>query len=96
MRVHPQMESGGNSSVQTAASGTDYAPLADRPCAQVTIVNDTGTKILVQQDGIGAGLPVLDQTSFTFYGLTNAKQLAVKRSDSSASQVTVPYRWEAI
>lgn len=93
--VVPQMGGGGHASVQTANPGTGYALLAAQACKQVTIINDTGTTILVQQGGAGVGVPVFDQTAFTFFGLTNANNLGVKRKDDSNTQVTVALRWEA-
>lgn len=94
-RVHPMMESGGNGTAQTAATGTNYTVLTAQACQQVTIMNNTGTSIGVRQDGAGAEVPVFDQSYFTFYGLRNASELAVRRVDTSNTQVTVAYRWEA-
>lgn len=94
-KVHPQMESGGNASVQTSATGTAYTPLPAQACAQVTVCNDTGTKLEVQQDGAGAAFRIHDNSYYTFFGLRNASQLAVRRADAGSMQVTATYRWEA-
>jgi hypothetical protein len=89
------MTSGGNVSAQTAAGGTTYTAFASQACKQATIVNDTGTTILVQQGGAGVGIPIWDQTVFSFFGLTNMSNLGIKRKDDSTSQVTVQARWES-
>lgn len=95
LNVSPQMASGGNISAQTANPGTTYVPFASQACKQITLVNDTGTTILVQQGTAGVGVPIFDQSAFTFFGLTNASNLGVKRKDDSNTQVTVAARWEA-
>jgi hypothetical protein len=92
--VVPLMNKGGNGSVQTAASGVDFVALPAQPCRQVTIANNTGAALEVQQGGAGVALPVFDQTYFTFYGLTDASQLGVRRVDQGVARVTVTYRWE--
>lgn len=93
--VTPQMASGGNISAQTANPGTTYTAFGSQACKQLTIVNDTGTTILVQQGAAGVGVPIFDQSAFTFFGLTNANALGVKRKDDGNTQVTVAARWEA-
>lgn len=91
-QVTPAMGSGGNTSVTTAAS-TAYTAFASQACKQLTIVNDTGKTLEVQQGGAGVGLKLPTATIFTFYGLTNASNLGVRTTDSSA--VTATARWEA-
>ena len=83
-----------NGSVQTAATGTNYTALAARACRVVHIFNNTGTDIEVRQDGAGVAVPVYAGTYFTFRGIDNANQLAVRRVDTSNTQVTALYRWE--
>lgn len=92
--ITPVMSNGGNASAQTAATGTNYTALTAQACQQVTIVNDTGTKLEVRQDGAGVALKILDNSYYTFYGIGNANQLAVRRADTSNTQVTATYRWE--
>jgi hypothetical protein len=58
-------------------------------------MNDTGTKLEVQQGGAGAAFPILDGQYFPFFGITNANQISVRRADTSTTQVTVKARWEA-
>lgn len=93
--VAPQMASGGNISAQTANPGTTYTAFGSQACKQLTVVNDTGTTILVQQGGAGVGVPIFDQSAFTFFGLSNANALGLKRKDDGNMQVTVAARWEA-
>ena len=91
----PVMVAGGHGSVQTGATGTDWIAFgASTACEQVTIVNDTGTKLEVRQGGAGTGLRILDQSTYTFYAVGNLTALEVRRVDTSNTQVTATYRWE--
>lgn len=94
--ARPAMRTGGFTSAQTAATGTNWTAYASQECNQLTIKNDTGTGIVVRQDGAGVEWPIADGTSDTFFGLENANQIAVKRADNSNTQVTVKARWEGI
>jgi hypothetical protein len=93
--MKPAMTDGGHGQVQTAAVGTNWTALASQNCRQLTIANDTGTKLEVRQGGTGVGFPIFDSTYYTFFGLSNANQLEVRRADTSNTQVTVEYRWES-
>src|SRR5262245_39701910 len=96
--VVPKMTGGGHTSVQTAATGSNYTAFAAQPCKQLTIVNNTGTALEVKDasDGAsGVALPIADGGIYTFYGLSNAAQLSVRRVDTSNTQVTAKARWEA-
>jgi len=93
--VEPVMASGGHGTRQTAATGTNYTALTAQACKQVTLMNNTGTAIGVTVGGTGAEVPVFDQSYYTFYGLTDAGNLSIRRVDTSNTQVTVAYRWEA-
>ena len=92
--VVPLLPSGGNGTVQTAATGANYTQLTAQRCSQVSVMNNTGTAIGVRQDGAGAEVAVFDQSYFTFYGLNDVSQLSVRSVDQSNAQVTVAYRWE--
>jgi hypothetical protein len=92
--VVPLLAGGGNGTVQTAATGANYTQLAAQRCSQVSIVNNSGAAVGVRQDGAGAEVPVFDQSYFTFYGLSDASQLSLRRVDQSNTQVSVAYRWE--
>jgi hypothetical protein len=91
----PLMTSGGNLTAQTNATGTNWTAFAAQACAQLTIINDSGTKIEVRQGGAGVALPVRDGATYTLFGLTNANQIDLRRSDTSNTQVVVHARWEA-
>ena len=95
MIVVPKMVSGGNTSVQTNATGSPYTAFPDLPCKQLTIVNDTGTSIEFRQDGAGVAIPVATGSSFSIFGIANANVIEVRRVDVSNTQVTVKARWEA-
>lgn len=95
INVQPVMVSGGNISTLTSAVGTNYTAFAAQACKQVTICNDTGTTVEVRQGGAGVAIPVFDSTYYTFFGITDASQLAVRRKDTSNTQVTVKTRWES-
>lgn len=93
--VVPQLSSGGHLAAQTAAGGTAYTAFGAQACKQLTIFNGTGVDIGVTVGGAGVEVPVLAGTYYTFFGLTNANQLSVRRVDNSTTQVTVAARWEA-
>lgn len=89
------MASGGNLSIQTAATGTNWTAFASQACKQLTISNQTGTTIEVRQGGSGVGLQVPTGAFYTFFGITNTDQLGIRRVDTSNTQVIVTARWEA-
>lgn len=91
----PGMLSGVNLSAATADSGTAYTAFGSQACRQLTIANNTGVTIDVQQGGSGVAVPVFNSTYYTFFGLTNANQLGVKRDDSGKTVVTVIARCES-
>lgn len=93
--VVPAMLNAGHLLAQTANPGTGYTAFASQACKQLTISNQSGVTILVQQGGAGVGFQIPHGGVVPFYGLTNANQLAVKRQDDSNTQVTVTARWEA-
>ncbi|NML24338.1 hypothetical protein [Zoogloea dura] len=93
--VAPQLSSGGHIAAQTAVSGTTYTAFASQACKQLTILNGTGVDIGVTVGGAGVEVPVLAGTYYTFFGITNANQLSVRRVDTSTTQVTVAARWES-
>lgn len=93
--VKTKMDDGGHTNVQTDATGTDFASFVDQPCRQFTVVNDTGTALEFKQGAEAVYLPIPDGMTYTFYGIRNTADLAVRRKDVSATQVTVIGRWEA-
>lgn len=95
LEVHPGFATGGNISVSTAANGTDFVVFTARACAQLTVVNDSDVVFEVRQGGAGVACPVLSQSSFTFFGISNANQLSVRRKDTGTEPLTVYARWES-
>jgi hypothetical protein len=93
--VAPQMIGGGNISVQTAATGTNYTAFASQVCKQLTLSNQSGVTIEVRQGAAGVGLQIPTGAFYTFFGITNATQLDVRRFDTQNTQVTITARWEA-
>lgn len=93
--VIPSMTSGGNISVTTAATGTNWTAFASQALKQLTVSNQTGTNIEFRQGGAGVGFVVPAGAIFTFFGITNANQIEARRTDTSNTQVTITSRWEA-
>lgn len=91
----PVMNSGGNLSAQTAATGTNWTAFGSQACSQLTLVNNTGATIEFRQGGSGVGVPVFDQSYFPIFGIANANEIGVRRVDTLNAQVTVQARWEA-
>jgi hypothetical protein len=91
--VKPVLASGGNLSVSTTTTGANWITLGAQACSQVTLVNDSGTKIEVRQGGGGVGLRIPDGMAYTFFGLANANALSVRRVDLANTAVTVTGRW---
>lgn len=93
--VIPSMFNGGNISVQTAATGTNYTAFASQVCKQLTLSNQSGVTIEVRQGAEGVALQIPTGAFYTFFGITNANQLDVRRVDTQNTQVTITARWEA-
>lgn len=89
------MSSAGHLGVTTAATGSNWTTFSSQVCKQLTISNDSGVSLEIQQGGSGVGLVVQDGTYYAFYGITNANQLGVRRKDVSNTTVTVTARWES-
>lgn len=87
--------SSGNGTQQTNPTGATFNTLTSQACKSVTISNQTGTTLDVQQGGAGAAFQLPTGQVVVFRGLTNANNLGIRRSDASSSQVTASYRWEA-
>lgn len=90
----PVLTTGGHLTATTDSSGTAFVKFSAQPCVQLTIANNTGTTIEVQQGGSGAALPIFPASYYTFFGLTDASNLGVRRVDQSTTSVTVIARWE--
>jgi hypothetical protein len=93
--VIPSMSNGGNLAVTTNATGTIYTAFASQSCKQLTLSNQSGIVVEVRQGGAGVALQIPTGAFYTFFGITNANQLDVRRTDASNTQVTLTARWEA-
>jgi hypothetical protein len=81
-----------------SAGTTGYRAFASQPCKQLTISNQRSTaaanlsvQILCQLNGVGPSITIPSGMAFTFYGLTNANQVAV-----DANTVIVPFTCRAV
>lgn len=94
--VTPEFTSAGHTSATSnGSSGSSYVAFSSQACKQLTIFNDTGTKISVRQGATGVAVPIWDGTVYTFYGIADADELDFKRSDESTTAVTIQARWES-
>ena len=93
--VTPAMSGSGNLNAVTSTTANSFTAFASQACKQLTITNNTGQKIEVQQGGTGTTIVVFDQSYYTFYGITNTNQLGVRRVDLATTAVTVQARWES-
>jgi hypothetical protein len=96
LTVAPRMKEGANVSVQTSvAGGTNFIPFAAQKVKRFVIVNNTGVTIEFKQDNAGVAVGIPDGSMFEIYGINDASQISVRRTDGSTAQVTVTARWEA-
>lgn len=83
--------------VSTLAAGTAFIRLNDQPCDEVTIVNETGAALDVSGAYVEAAptkfVTVAASSGITIPVAGNAKEIAVRRNDQSATQSTVRYIW---
>jgi len=77
--------------VQTSADGASFVTLPSQPAISVDIYNGTGTDLtfLHTTDADNTEFVLPSGLAFSFRGITNANQLKVKRTDESATQVTL-------
>lgn len=93
--VIARFTAGGNLSVTTNVDGTSFVTFPSQACTQVTVINDTAFSFEVRQGGVGVAVPVLAQSSFSFFGATNANQFSVRRKDLDVEPASVYVRWES-
>ena len=93
--VIPSMTTGGHLSATTDAVGTNWVALSSQALKQLTVSNQSGTNLEFRQGGAGVGFIIPFGAMFTFFGITNANELEVRRADVSNTQVTVTARWES-
>ena len=94
-QVMPVSSSSGYGSAQTSATGSNWVTLSDQVAGSVTIVNNTGTTLSISKDGGTTQMQVPTGASFCVNFINNANQVSIRRADSSGTQVTVYYQWEA-
>ena len=93
--VTPEMTSGGHLAVTTSTTGSTFVAFASQQCRQLTISNQSGTTIEVRQGGAGVAFQIPTAAFYTFFGLINANELDLRRTDVGNTQVTITARWEA-
>lgn len=71
------------------STSSAYVALPDMGCNVVRIHNPNAVTVDVQLNGGGGVVTIPASSARTFYGLTNAKSVAVRRTDLSATPVTV-------
>lgn len=95
MNVKPIFTASGNLPEVTVAGGTAWTTLPAQELAQLTIYNDTGFVLEMQQDGSGGIALVFVDRETPFFGITNANQVALRRRDKAADPLVVHARWES-
>ena len=95
MPTTPMLTTGGNVSVTTSGTGATYVALGSQACKQLTLVNNTGVTIEFRQGAAGVAVPIFDKAAFSIFGITNANQIDVRRTDTSNTTVVIQGRWES-
>lgn len=72
-----------------ATVGTTYVAFTAEQCTFLRINNDTGVSVEYQLNGAGNAVPVPAAAVRYVFGITNASQVAVRRKDTTTTQVTV-------
>lgn len=86
------------------ATGTNYVQLADQNCAQVIIYNDSGVSLRVAYCDPVTGADRAGETYLVvptgvaqpLRGISNTKQVKLRRDDGSTTQVTIRYVMEGV
>lgn len=85
----PAVASATITSLQTSATGANYATFSVLACTRLQVVNDTGTDIEFRRNGTGSAMPIADGAYYLIIGITDASQIGFRRKDLSNTQVTV-------
>lgn len=80
-----------NGSVQTSSSGATYVALTSQSANEVLLKNFTGTTIEYRRDGAGVADQIPTGMAQRIKGIRNASQIAIRRTDTSNTQVTLYY-----
>lgn len=91
--VEPVDPVGGNIAVTTNADGVSYTAFVTQACDQLSVINGTGVALDIRQGGIAPSLILPIGGSYTFYGISDAAQLSVRRNDVAVTPVTLVGRW---
>lgn len=94
IRIKQVLLDSGNIQLSTLAAGATFVSFPNVQCTQVTISNASGVTIDVRQGGAGDSMQIPNNTVVYLHGLTNANQLAVRRTDQAAAVVKITGRWE--
>lgn len=79
-------------SVQTAATGTNWAAFQAYQCSSLSLLNNSGTDLHLRRKGETDASRVLllkDGQAWLCRTLTNANQIEVRRADTSNTQATL-------
>lgn len=93
--ITPVFASWGVIGVSTAAAGATYARMPTQVCKQLTITNNTGAAVEITKGGAGEPYPIVDLGTQSFFALTNANEIYVRRVDQSNDPVRVSAVWES-
>jgi hypothetical protein len=81
--------------VQTPATGSNWAAFASHTCSALDIINQSAeasnvaVPLRVRLGGAGDWFPLPAGSSYMVTGITNASQVEVQRNDLENTQVTV-------
>lgn len=76
-------------SVQTSATGANFATFASQACTMMEIINNSGADIEYQRNGTGNTIWIPNNGTRMISGISNASQIGIRRIDQTSTQVTV-------
>ena len=71
-----------------AAFGSSYTPFTSTPASVVSVINNTGTTILLKKTSGAVGLPLPDKSTADINVVSNANEISFVRLDGSSSTVS--------
>jgi hypothetical protein len=74
--------------VVVAAFGASYVPFTSTPATVVSVINNTGTTILLKKTTGTLGMPLPDKSTVDVNVLANANEISFARLDGSSSTVS--------
>lgn len=77
--------------VQTSAAGATPVNLGDMGATEVLVINSSGTSIDLKTANSDVFIPIADGASILIGVAANISEVAVKRTDESATQVYVHF-----